>query len=544
MKKLVSILLILCLCLSLAACGGSKKEETKPAEEAAPAENAAPAEEAKPAEEAAPAATEVPENPENKILRLGAANDWTSEGMNLVFDTLTYRINSTQASKQLIDVSHNEDYTEYTLKVTPGIEFSDGTPLDANCIKYSIENESLATTLGFHTLMESLEIVDDMTLVAKFPSPYATFEYELSYILAVKEGAVSPEGNIVEYIGTGMYVVEDFEPGTSCTFKYNENYWNTEHKPSVTTVEYKVIPDIPTRVMALENKEVDVIGITEHGGFADYPTLNQLKDQEGIQIDFRAGGSPSMYMFNYVKGPTTDINLRKAISLAIDRQRLCDTICFGFATPAYTYILDTDEYAPTNGVKFHYDVEEAKKLLADGGYEDTDNDGILEKDGENIVLSLVTLSSETYRNTAVLVKEDLEKIGIGVEIEALDAQGYYAKSQVGEFDMCFTHPWKEPVTYYTWRCTYSDYDTMGTGFGFDPKFKDYFDVVSAGLDKEAIQDFFDMFWDESYEFVPAVTLFSGGMARVYTDEVSGLAWQRGHGTLNLIDLSNVVVNRK
>ena len=248
MKKLVSILLILCLCLSLAACGGGKKEETKPAEEAAPA------------------ATEVPENPENKILRLGAANDWTSEGMNLVFDTLTYRINSTQASKQLIDVSHNDDYTEYTLKVTPGIEFSDGTPLDANCIKYSIENESLATTLGFHTLMESLEIVDDMTLVAKFPSPYATFEYELSYILAVKEGAVSPEGNIVEYIGTGMYVVEDFEPGTSCTFKYNENYWNTEHKPSVTTVEYKVIPDIPTRVMALENKEVDVIGITEHGG--------------------------------------------------------------------------------------------------------------------------------------------------------------------------------------------------------------------------------------------------------------------------------------
>ena len=159
-------------------------------------------------------------------------------------------------------------------------------------------------------------------------------------------------------------------------------------------------------------------------------------------------------------------------------------------------------------------------------------------------MSLVTLSSETYRNTAVLVKEDLEKIGIGVEIEALDAQGYYAKSQVGEFDMCFTHPWKEPVTYYTWRCTYSDYDTMGTGFGFDPKFKDYFDVVSAGLDKEAIQDFFDMFWDEAYEFVPAVTLFSGGMARVYTDEVSGLAWQRGHGTLNLIDLSNVVVNRK
>lgn len=56
-------------------------------------------------------------------------NDWTSEGMNLVFDTLTYRINSTEASKQLIEVIPNEDYTEYTLKVTEGIEFSDGTKL-------------------------------------------------------------------------------------------------------------------------------------------------------------------------------------------------------------------------------------------------------------------------------------------------------------------------------------------------------------------------------------------------------------------------------
>ena len=258
----------------------------------------------------------------------------------------------------------------------------------------------------------------------------------------------------------------------------------------------------------------------------------------------KADGAPAMYMLNYTKGPTTDINLRKAISLAINRERLCDVICFGFAEPAYTYILEDERYAPTDGVKFSYDVDAAKKLLADGGYVDTDNDGILEKDGQNVVLKLVTLSSETYRNTAVLVKEDLESIGIGVEVEALDATGYYAKSEVGDFDICFTHPWKEPVTYYTWRCTYSDYDTMGTGFGFDEKFKDYYDVVSAGLDKEAIQSFFDMFWDEAYDFVPAVTLYSGGNARVYTDEVSGFIWGRGHGLLNLIDLSEVVVNRK
>lgn len=165
MKKILCTFLAFLLLASLAACGKTEAETSG-------------------------------ENPENSILRIGAANDWTSEGMNLVFDTLTYRINSTEASKQLIEVIPNEDYTEYTLKVTEGIEFSDGTKLDAECVKYSIENEALADTLGFHTLMSSLEIKDDSTLIATFPSSYATFEYELSYILAVKVGAVSPEGNI------------------------------------------------------------------------------------------------------------------------------------------------------------------------------------------------------------------------------------------------------------------------------------------------------------------------------------------------------------
>ena len=260
MKKILCTFLAFLLLASLAACGKTEAETSG-------------------------------ENPENSILRIGAANDWTSEGMNLVFDTLTYRINSTEASKQLIEVIPNEDYTEYTLKVTEGIEFSDGTKLDAECVKYSIENEALADTLGFHTLMSSLEIKDDSTLIATFPSSYATFEYELSYILAVKVGAVSPEGNITEYIGTGMYVLDDFTPGSSCTFTYNEKYWNAANKkPSVTTVEWKVIPDLPTRVMTLENKEIDVIGISEHGGINDYATLNQLRDVEGINIDMKADG--------------------------------------------------------------------------------------------------------------------------------------------------------------------------------------------------------------------------------------------------------------
>ena len=185
MKKLLSVLLILCLCLSLASCGGNAVD------------------------------------PKNTILRIGAASDWTGEGKTLVFDSLTYRLSSTQATKQLVEVTHNDDYTEYTLKVTPGVVFSDGTKFDANCVKYDIENESLANSLGFHQMMTSLDVVDESTLVAKFPSTYATFEYELSYIVGVKVGGLSDEGAITEYIGTGMYVLDEYVPDSNAKFSYN-----------------------------------------------------------------------------------------------------------------------------------------------------------------------------------------------------------------------------------------------------------------------------------------------------------------------------------
>ncbi len=534
MKKALSVLLAAAMAVSLAACGQNANNEAQ-----APADaGEAPVAEA----EAAPDAS----NPENAILRIGAANDWTGEGMNLVFDALTYRIDSKTASKQLVDVVANDDFTEFTLNVTDGVTFSDGTPFTAENVKYTIDNSAISASFGFHSLISSVEVKDEKTVEVKFPSSYSAFEYELSYVPAVKLDALSPEGNIVDYIGTGMYVLDEFEPGSSSKFSYNENYWQDATKrPSVTTVEWKVIPDMNTRVMALENKEIDVIGVSEHGGMTDYVLLDQLGKEEGITIDVQQGSNPHMYMFNYTKGATADQNLRKAIATAVNKERLVDTICYGYGTPAYTYMLDGQDYCPTDkNLKFTYNVDEAKQILADAGYVDADGDGIVEKDGQNVVLNLVTLSAETYRNTAVLVKEDLAQIGIDVEIEALDADGYYAKSQVGDFDLCFTHPWTNALAYFIWRGATSDYDTMGTGFGFDEKFKDYVELVTAGTDTEAIQEFFDMFWKESYDFVPALPLYSGSLARVYTDEVSGFIWNRGTGTFTLIDLSEVTINRK
>ena len=481
-------------------------------------------------------------NPENSILRLGATDDWTGQGLNLVFDHLTWRLDRSQASDWVVSVTHSDDWKTYTLKVTDGIKFTDGTPVDAEAVKYSIESQYPTNNWGFVPVLDSITADDASTVTVKLTSPYTGLAYDLSYVYVVKPGAVSAEGVITDYTGSGCFKLDDFQPGASATFSLNEDYWNKDKKPSIKTVEWKVIPDETARVMALENKEVDALGPSEHANALSYATVKELASIEGITVDTKPEGNPNMYMYNYTNGPMTDLALRKAVTYAINRQRLADTVCYGFGYCMETYMAEDAQYAQRNGEHFSYDPEVAKTTLQEAGYTDTDGDGFLEKDGQKITLRILTLQNETYRTVAVLVQEDLKAIGIDSTIDALASSGYFEKSPVGDFDICFTHPWTTAIAYFTWRGTYSTYDTMGTGWGFDPAFAGYLDTMLTSTDEEEIWSLFDKVWAESYEFYPATPLYSGSAVYAYTEDVTGFIWTRG--TQNLIDLSEVKVNRK
>ncbi|MCR4893764.1 MAG: ABC transporter substrate-binding protein [Eubacteriales bacterium] len=479
---------------------------------------------------------------DNSVLRLGATDDWTGQGLNLVFDHLTWREDRNGASDWVVSTSHNDDFTEWTLKVTDGIKFTDGTPVDAEVVKYSLESQYPTNTWGWINVLDSIEVTDPMTVTMKLKDTYTNIPNDLSYVYVVKPGSVSAEGVITEYIGSGCFILEDFQSGVGATFKLNKDYWNKDKKPSIETVEWKVYADETARVMALENKEVDALGVSEHANALSYATIKELSGVDGIHIDTKPEGNPNMYMYNYTNGPMTDFALRKAVTYAINRQKLADSVCYGYGFAMETYMAPDQLYAARNGESFGYDPELSKQTLAEAGYVDSDGDGFLEKDGEKITLRILTLSNETYRTVAVLVQSDLKAIGIDSTIEALEASGYFEKSPVGEFDICFTHPWTSAVAYFSWRGTYSDYDTMGTGWGFDPAFKGYLDEILTSTDQDEIWSIYDKIWKASYEFIPATPLYSGSAVYIYTDDVSGFIWTKG--TQNLIDLSEVVIKRK
>ena len=552
MKKLICILLILGLCLSLAACGGGTKGGTTtptnaPSGGSTPAPTNAPSGGSSAPTSAPSGGNEQPaEDPMAYTLVMGARDDITNEGKNLMLDTLTWRINGYQASDYLISCEPNADYTEYTLHVTPNITFSDGTPLTAEVIKYSIEALAPSSNLGFKDVLSDIEVVDDQTCVMHFGGKsFLTLEFELSHIFCIKPGAATEEGNIIDWTGTGPFVLVDRQPDTSATLERREDYWNPAKKPEgVKRIIWKVIPDEAARLMALEKKEVDVLGPDSHAGAQiSYSALSDIIKEGKLNVDFRESGSPQTLMYNYTNGLMSDIELRKAVTYAIDRQAIIDAATYGIGFPMYTFLPDDAQYAARNGEHFEFDPEISKKILADAGYVDTNGDGIVEKDGQNIVLRYVTRSGESDRTIAILIADSLAQVGLGCEISALEAAASNELVNKGEFDICKCHPWTTAMAYMSWRGGYSDYDNWGPGFGVSDNFPGYLETIQTSIDEEEIYATFDKVWAEVYAAYPAVPLFSAGSHRLYTDEISGLLWHRGNA-VNVIDLSEVVINRK
>ena len=131
---------------------------------------------------------------------------------------------------------------------------------------------------------------------------------------------------------------------------------------------------------------------------------------------------------------------------------------------------------------------------------------------------------------------------IGTEISAIENTLFYERTNSGDFDICMCHPWTTAMAYMTWRGGYSTYDNYGPGFGVNDKFPGYLETILTSIDEDEIYATFDQIWADIYAAYPATPLYAGMSSYVHTDEVSGFIWTRG--TQNLIDFSEVVINRK
>lgn len=319
-----------------------------------------------------------------------------------------------------------------TFVLRKGVKFSDGSELKADAVRFTVLWLAANHPLGKETF-ESAEVIDDYTVTiryknAEFFNLAKMAEFHMS-IMSPK--SVSPEGDVkgewILPIGTGPLKVADYKEGEYAIYEPNP-YWYERFnlKPGFDRLVVKFIKDEDTRVMALRSGEVDCISDFSHGG-SDYTPRNQLAPlrQDGFEVFKREEPLTWVVAFNYTEEPFSDVNLRKAVDLAIDRDEVAK-IFNGEVYPANTLFIDKAPGIPeakAQGVVYQPDLQEAKRIVEEYGYAGTEVRLIVDKSqGDQILVSQ-------------LIQEKLNSIGLKANLEVLESGAYKEKLNSGDYEL-------------------------------------------------------------------------------------------------------------
>jgi ABC-type transport system substrate-binding protein len=484
-----------------------------------------------------------------QAITLGAMEDFVdgmagdNGGASLVFDTMLAYERGNVITPFLIESwsMENDDKT-YAFTLRPEVFFTDGTPLTSEIAWFSIKYWAPYKFSNVFEYFDHEEILDDLHFKIHLERPYSAFLDELVDIPATKPSSVDNSGNIIEFTGTGPFILENYQRGQSATLKRNDNYWNSAQKPLLERVTWQVIPDANARVLALRSGTVDAIGVTEHHLSIPYSAVADLRTSNNLaMVSQESGTTNAEYVYNYLRGPMTDSNLRQAVTYAIDRETLANQVLQGIPVANGHYIPLDNKFAPVNEMEHRYDPVLAKQRLAQAGYEDANGDGIVEKNGKNLRLVLLVSSGATADLDAVFIQSNLKAIGIDVEIVALDSNLRGERAKQGEFDISYTHPWLlVPYSYLVWRGSFEGYDEFGASFLVDPaRQRPLMEQISMTMDEAARTELWNQQWKILYDFWAGTSLYTNRRIIAHQANITGFAFNQ---TVTKIDISKVRVN--
>ena len=368
---------------------------------------------------------------------------------SILYDTLVSNTEDGYVGCLAEDWTISDDGRIYTFNIRDGVTFSDGTPCDANAILANfnaiLENRERHTWLEMMNLLVSVSAPDSDTFVIEMSEPYYPMLTELACIRPF--AMISPncmiDGSTMNgvngYIGTGPYVLTDFVTDEYAVFERNENYWG--EAPAIQKITVKVIPDNQTRIMALENEEIDLIF---GKNMLDADAISQYVDSDRFTVSLSDPTSTRHIVLNTTHDILGDVAVRKALQHATNRQAISEGIFYGLEPAADTLYSPTVPYCDVDLEPYAYDTDEAARLLDEAGWV-MGSDGVRAKNGQKLELDLLYNSdSVTEKTISEYLQSEYLKLGISLNIHGEEEQSYRDNMKAGNFDMVFNICWGMP----------------------------------------------------------------------------------------------------
>ncbi|MCL3819407.1 ABC transporter substrate-binding protein [Aeromicrobium wangtongii] len=322
---------------------------------------------------------------------------------------MKYADSTGAAEPDLAESLTTDDYVNWTLTLREGVNFTDGTPLNADAViahlkRYTSEGATAFDAGSVRNAIKSTVKKDDLTVELTTNGP----NYEFAAIFTGQAGMVpspkaveaDPTGYAQNPVGAGSFKVKSFKPGGDMVLEANQDYYDAK-LPHLDELKLTTVPDSQTRLSGLKAGDVDIAALS------DPNALNQAAEDSGLTVLNQS--SPGYYVqLNLSSAPFEDERVRQALLQAIDIDALTKAVFDGRGEPFEGWFLSANPYKAD--VEFpKHDVEAAEKLVAE-----------YEAEGGDASFTLQVLGNEVHQRMATLIQQMLKKVGIAVKIDVVE----------------------------------------------------------------------------------------------------------------------------
>jgi peptide/nickel transport system substrate-binding protein len=340
----------------------------------------------------------------------------------------------------------SSDKKTYTFTLRPGVKFSNGQPMTSKDVKFSIDQTTKASQgWGFiNTAIKSTSAPSPDTFVVHLKYPWAPLLADLSIfangIIPDNYAGKSETAFYNAPIGTGPFKWDVWHKGQSLTLVKNPLYWQ-KGLPYLDSITWTDVANDNTRQQQLQGGQAQI------DQFPAWSTVTNLQSTQGVNMHLFNSTQTNYLAFNETRKPFQDVHVRRAISLALNRDALVKAVLFGHGKPANSLFPPQVPYYDPNTPGYQFNLAEAKKEMAQSSVPHGFSTSIVIPSGNSDYLTISTI-----------VQSELKPLGINVKINQLDPNTENTQTQNLNYDMTLT----------LWTMDISDPDELAT-FAVDPK---------------------------------------------------------------------------
>ncbi|MBP2562238.1 peptide/nickel transport system substrate-binding protein [Neorhizobium galegae] len=360
------------------------------------------------------------------------ARDTTAyRATDLLYSGLVHLTPSLEAKPDLAASWETPNPTTWIFKLRPNLKFSDGSPLTAADVVFTfttiLNKDFNAPMRALYTPISAVEAVDPQTVKFTLSAPYAPLLSYLDIGIVSKALVEGGADMALKPVGAGPLKLSSWTRGSAIEMEINPNYWG--EKPKADKVSLKIIGDGSARAQAFEAGDLDII----QSPLAPQDVKRLAADKRFGNV-VQAGLGVTYINFN-VKDPLlASPKMRKAFSMLIDQKTIVEDIFQGVDEVASSVILPSS-WAYSKDIKQPgFDVEGAKALFKEEGWSDTNGDGILDKGGKPLTVTLSTHSEDSNRVQSIeFMQATFQAAGVDAKTQITDwpsfSTNYVQKSQ-------------------------------------------------------------------------------------------------------------------